>query len=76
MFALAGMTAVVTIFMIDQFEWPAPFGVFCTKPCTMRVDTGTQIIGDTGIEAAIATFENIDDPLHRRLHPVACFAYA
>jgi hypothetical protein len=42
----------------------------------MRGDSGVQIIGDTGVEAVIGAFKNIDDPLHRRLHPVACFAYA
>ena len=75
-FTLAGMAAILTVFVIDQRKGAASLGVFCPKSSHMRGDSGVQIIGDTGVEAVIGAFKNIDDPLHRRLHPVACFAYA
>ena len=75
-FTLAGMATILTVFVIDQRKGAAPLGVFCPKAGHMRGDSGVQIIGDTGVEAVIGAFKNIDDPLHRRLHPVACFAYA
>lgn len=75
-FSLAGMAAILTVFMIDQRKGAASLGVFCPSSGHMRGDSGIQIIGDAGIETVIGAFKNIDDPLHRRLHPVACFAYA
>lgn len=76
MFTLAGMAAILAVFVIDQNEGAAALGVFCAKPVSMRGDACVEIIGNAGIKAVIGAFKNIDDPLHRRLHPLASLAYA
>lgn len=63
-FTLQGSTFAVPRFGIPNEKRPPAFGVFRPPPAGMRSHAPLKIVCDAGVQAAVGTFQDVDDPRH------------